>query len=149
MPKLPFSLFDFKNIESFDPKYYRAAAAAGAAIDATVYKCKDHHFAWLISFNIEVIKTTGTALEIGIIRDYMAPKPLPTYLQVLIAETIGTENVNWPSAKTTAIHSVGQHMCFLFPGDYLYVTHALTAAETIDHEGFYHLIEYRDPRYEK
>lgn len=149
MPKLPFSLFNFKYITSFDPKYYRASAAAGVDIDEEVYTCKDHHFAWLLSFNIDVVKTTGTNLEIGISRVYGAPKPAPTFIQYLIKETIGTETVNWPSAKTAAVHSVANHPLFLFPGDLLWVVQDLTALETIDHEGFYHIIEYKDPRYEK
>lgn len=147
MPKLPFSLFDFKRIVKFEPQFFVEEAAAGAALNYTMYTCPTHKFAWILKINIEVTKTTGTALNIDIVRK-KAPKSEGWY-ESLFLETIGGENISWPSNKASAVNSPAYHIALLFPGDKIQIGHALTAAETIDHYGTYHIIEYNDPRYEK
>lgn len=56
----------------------------------------------------------------------------------------------WPPGKTPTLPKTpGWHLIFMYPGDYIYYTHALTAAETIEDTINMGMIEYSDPRYEE
>jgi len=144
MPKLPFSLFNFKNIDKFAPIVKEIEAAAGVVIPVTtIYKCPDHKFAWLLGVHCQLVKTTGTALRCDHVR------PDATVAHSLIVETAGTGSFSWPSGKTTGEHVPGWFPLFMFPGEILSVQQALTALETIYHLWTVDRIEYDDPRYEK
>lgn len=148
MPKLPFTLFDFKNIDYFGPKAKKIEAAAGAAIPETVvYKCPDHKFTLLLQANVASIKVTSTEFTMAIIRaDIEGVSNIQDWLMV---EDLGTTEggMSWPMQKAATGWVLGWGLAFLFPGDEIRVSHALTALETIvDRIGLI-IIEYEDPRW--
>ena len=149
LPKFPFSLFDFKHIDKIEPLQKTLSSSAGNAIAlTTIYEVKDHKFVLLLGMSITVTKTTGTALLAFIERKNKIAAAL-TFVDTLIQETADTGPYSWPSQKTAAEHTVGWHLCFMFPGDKIRVSQALTAAETILHEILIHRIEYSDPRFKE
>lgn len=148
MPKLPFSLFDFDRMLHFGPKYKRLAAAAGDAIPSTaIYEVPQHTIVLLMKLSVNVAKTTGTALSVHVERKN--PDETINSTEVLISETADTGPYSWPSGKATGSHVLGWFINFLLPGDIIYLSHALTALETIVDNVSMFLIEYKDPRYEK
>ena len=149
IPKFPFSLFDFKHIDKFGPLATKIAeAAAGAAIPETViYTCPDYKFALILQASVVSTKTTSTAFTMAIIR---AKRNNITGIQDwLLIEDLGTSEsvISWPMSKPTTSWCLGWTLVFLFPGDTIKISHALTAAETIEDKVEIIGIEYSDPRY--
>lgn len=146
LPKPAFSLFDLKRASAIEPIHEYVSASAGVAVPATtIYTCPPHKIVLLLGISDYVTKATATAMTMYIQRKITGAL---AYLDGLIAETQGTGYASWPSAKAAAQHTIGYHICLLFPGDIIRITHALTAAETITHEITIHRIEYTDPRYQ-
>jgi len=146
--KVPFSLFDFKHIREFGPQFFKETAGAGVAIGATIYTVKPGEFVLLLSASVYHTKTTGTQLILRIVR-----KPPGGYnlQEVLINDTAAATagSMSWPSSKSSGLYDVlGWHLCFLFPGDSIYLAHALTAAEAIEDVVTLNMIVYADPRWE-
>lgn len=147
-PKIPFSLFDFKYISMFEERKAWLTAAAGAAIALTdIYECPEHKFALLLGLTVNVTKTTATALLVALQR--AARRDPAAISPALISESAASGYYSWPSGKAAGAHVMGWHLCFLFPGDKIRLSHALTAAETIVDSVSYVIIEYIDPRYEE
>ena len=144
MPKLPFSLFDFKLIQKIEPILWEKISGAGVAIPVTIiYTVPEHHFVWLLGINVTVTKITGTLMYYAIVRKKGGA-------DMLIYESAAdTGQYAWPSAKTPSLQTPAWFPLFLFEGDTIKVSHALTAAETIAHSTMIHRIEYKDPRYEE
>ena len=150
MPKLPFSLFDFKYIDKFEVIDKKMVAAAGVAIPSTtIYTCPDFKFALLLQATIGSIKTTSTEMALKLIRyDHHG---IGEVSDLLLNETFGTSEsyLSWPMAKASANWALGWTLVFLFPKDIIEYSHALTLAETIVDTVALVLIEYSDPRYPK
>ena len=150
MPKLPFSLFDFKNIDRFEIVAKKVSSVAGVAIPETmIYKVPDYKFTLLLQASVLSTKITSTAFAMYIIRATVGNVTL--IQDWLINEDLGTTeaSMSWPSSLATTTHGLGWTLVFLFPGDEIRIAHALTAAETIEDKVGLTLIEYSDPRYEK
>lgn len=146
-PHIPFSLFDFKFIESWGSKRFTASAGAGAAIAEVLYTCPDNKIVLILAANLYTQKTTGTAVVLKVRRKLSAIASAVPELELIAEDSINNTNFGWPSSKpATGNQPVAWHLLFLFPGDQLYLTHALTAAETIDDEVHIDCIIYQDPR---
>ena len=149
LPKFPFSLFDFKNIDRIEPIFKRLNAAAGDAITTTtIYEVPQHKFALLLGVGLVVTKTTATELNLHILRNFKIGAS-KTFADYLLTEDVATSKIGWPSAKTAADHTLGWHLCFMWAEDQLRVSHALTAAEVIQHDITINRIEYSDPRFKE
>jgi len=146
-PRVPFSLFDFKTIHEFKPRQKTLSSTAGIAIPSTVfYTCPDHKFALLLKLSVAVTKTTATALLVLVGRTSQKDEKVSSS-EALISESANTGYYSWPSGKATGSHVLGWCLEFLFAGDTLNLSHALTAAETITDVVSWVIIEYDDPRY--
>lgn len=145
---IPFSLFDFKHINKFSPIATTVEAAAGNAIAKAIYTCPKYMFTLILSVSVESAKTTSTQFKTYITR---AATIHDSFREHLIDETLGTTEVHasWPAGKAPATWSMGWHLLFMFPGDVLWVTHALTVAETIADDISVVRIEYNDPRFKE
>lgn len=157
LPAFPFSLFDFKYINKFEPICHQVDAAAGDAIPETViYEVPEHKFALLLGIHVLSTKTTSTEFICYIIRnkENMEIKGLPDTTAIanaLITETLGDTEalVSWPAAKTPSLWVPAWHLYFLHAGDKIAISHALTALETIEDIVTVQRIEYNDPRWEE
>jgi len=148
MPKLPFTLFDFDRMSFFGVKNKVLESAAGVAIPTTtIYTVPEHKMALLLNLKVQVAKTTATELLVRVIRKEK-DETLDTS-EALIRESAADNYFSWPSGKTAGAHVFGWHLLFLFEGDAIDASQALTAAETIKHTFSWLIIEYDDPRYEK
>ena len=148
MPKLPFSLFDFKHIDKIEPILVHLTAIAASAIDKVVYTVPDGKFALILSASVLSYKVTSTVFQMYVQRKEARP---PVWRDHLIRETLGTTetHASWPPAKAPASWVMAWHLLLMWPGDHIRVLHALTAAETIQDDVSISRIEYNDPRYKE
>jgi len=143
MPELPFSLFDFSRIDKIEPFHKHFETAAGGAIaPQNLFVVPEHKIVLILGVNVLVEKSTGTALTCSVVRNLGGGEDL-------ILETADSGPYSWPSGKATAKHVIGWHLLWMFPGEAIAISHALTAAEVITHDWIVSRIQYRDPRFEK
>ena len=146
----PFGLFNFHFIEKFEHRVNMLIAGAGAGISSDIYVCPTGRIALFLDFHVQCDKVTSTAFKLMLGRiDAVKGKGALFSPEVLLSETLGTTELmlHWPMAKPSTNWTLGPTLVFLFPGEKITVSHALTAAETIVDEVGYTIIEYKDPRY--
>jgi len=103
-------------------------AAAGAAIAVNFFTCPPRTLRLILAAVLDATKTTGTALQL------FWYNPQTQTGQILINRTIGTDIIAIPtddgSDKDEAEMSANAPW-LMKPGEYLTLTHALTAGEII------------------
>ena len=116
--------------------------AAGAALDVNIFTCPPNVIRLMLYGQIVTSKTTGTALSIS----YFPREQTASPGQFLYGRTVGSSVLVFPinesAAKSDREFPIGLLHLFEY-GDYIKVTHALTAGEIINHTYRIRYIEWQ------